>query len=263
VAASTLAGFYLHPGADGSLLPSAAGVFLLAAGSSALNQIQEQKTDALMDRTRNRPVAAGRLHPAAALAIAIALLASGLAALAQTDSLTATVLGAFSALWYNAVYTPLKKRTAFALLPGALCGALPPLVGWTAAGGHPTDPLIVLLAGLFFLWQIPHFWRRSLRWRDDYRRAGLPVASDLFSDRQNRRILSSWIISLGAGALAILLLALPALPARLFAAGALFILCACAGREICRAPFSPARLAFQADLFMALFTLALLTDRIA
>lgn len=263
VAVSTLAGFYLHPGANGSWLPAVAGVYLLAAGCSALNQVQEQKTDALMERTRNRPVAAGRLHPAAALAIAVALLASGLATVAQTGSLTAVLLGAFSALWYNAVYTPLKKRTPFALLPGALCGALPPLVGWTAAGGSPADPLIVLLAGLFFLWQIPHFWRRSLRWRDDYRRAGLPVASDLFSEEQNRRVLGSWIFSLAVGALATLLFALPAPSTRLVVAGAVTVLCACAAREMCRAPFSPSRLALQADLFMAFFTLALLTEKIA
>lgn len=261
VSLSALAGHCLHPAAGKGAFAATLGVLLLAAGSTALNQLQERRTDALMERTRNRPLPAGRMRPATALFLAVALTLAGAGALSLTGSAAATALGAFSVLWYNGVYTPLKKRTPFALLPGALCGALPPTIGWTAAGGSAGDPRIVLLATLFFLWQIPHFWRLALRWRDDYRRAGVPIVCDLFSERQNRRILAAWIGSLAAGAFALLLFTFPGEPVRWLGGAALLALCLGAGREIGRRAFSLPRLALQADLFIPAFTLSLLAGR--
>jgi len=110
-------------------------------------------------------------------------------------------LGLFALIWYNGVYTPLKRRTAFALLPGALCGALPPLMGWAAAGGGFADHRVVLLAGLLVLWQIPHFWLFALRHREDFARAGLPTVFDRLAPAQVGRLARHWILALACATL--------------------------------------------------------------
>jgi heme o synthase len=97
--------------------------------------------------------------------------------------------------WYLAVYTPLKRRTPLALPLGALCGAMPPLIGWCLAGGGPADFRIITLAGLFFIWQIPHFWLLQKRHADDYRRAGIPLSEI----RQG--LFGLWLVALIATAL--------------------------------------------------------------
>ncbi len=194
VALSAWAGYAL---ADGTGLPwkPVLGVFLLAAGCSALNQVQERTTDGLMERTRQRPVASGRMLPRTALAWAALLLAAGLVLTAFSGT-SPLVLGLFAVLWYNGLYTWLKSRSAAAVLPGALCGAIPPLIGWCAAGETLPDYRIILVAGLFFLWQMPHFWLLQTRWRADYRRAGLPTLAARFPETSWRRILILWILSL-------------------------------------------------------------------
>jgi len=201
-ALSALAGYALHPSphapATAALL--LAGVCLLAAGCSALNQVQERDVDARMERTGRRPVACGRLSAQAGLALALALAAGGLLLLAAAGE-TAFLFGAFALLWYNGVYTPLKRRTPFAVLPGALCGALPPLIGWTAAGGEPADFRIVLIAGLIFLWQIPHFWFFALKHREDFQRAGLPTVFTRFTPAQLHRLALAWAFSLACATL--------------------------------------------------------------
>jgi protoheme IX farnesyltransferase len=202
-AASALAGYALHPA---PAWPAAAaglfaGLLLLAAGASALNQVQERTIDARMERTRRRPVASGRLSPRAGLALALLLAASGLALLAAAAGAKVAGMGAFALLWYNGVYTPLKRRTPFALLPGALCGALPPLMGWTAAGGAAGDHRIVLLAGLLVLWQIPHFWLFALKHRADFARAGLPTVFDRLDPAQVGRLTRVWTLALACATL--------------------------------------------------------------
>lgn len=198
VAASALAGFALYPLRGGWIeaIPSVAGVLLLAAGCSALNQWQERESDALMERTRLRPLASQRLSPRAGLAISIALLTLALLLLALATNHTVTGLGLFAILWYNGVYTPLKRHSALALLPGALCGAIAPLIGWSAAGGAPGDYRIVLLAGTLVLWQIPHFWSFACRHRADYLRTGLPSLFTLFNNGQIRRLGVLWSAAL-------------------------------------------------------------------
>lgn len=200
--AAALAGYALHPSPHKPLVAALllAGVCLLAAGCSALNQVQERDVDARMERTRRRPVASGRLSARAGLAIALVLTAGGLLLLAAAGGMVVS-LGAFALFWYNGVYTPLKRLTAFAVLPGALCGALPPLIGWAATGGHPGDYRIVLLAGLLCLWQIPHFWFFALKHQEDFRQSGLPTVFTRFTPAQVHRLALVWVFSLACATL--------------------------------------------------------------
>ena len=145
-----------------------AGVYLLSGGSSALNQYHESATDRLMERTALRPIPSGDISPVAAVATALALMLTGLAALAVFTNITAALLGLFNILLYNFVYTPLKRRTWLALLPGALVGAIPPLIGFTAAGGALFALPAVFLSLFLFLWQFPHFWLLQIEYRNDY-----------------------------------------------------------------------------------------------
>jgi protoheme IX farnesyltransferase len=188
------------------LVYPALGVFLLACGSSALNEVQERRIDARMARTRGRPLPTSRIDPPAALFIAVLLMLLGLTLLASVDRreripIILTLAG-FSVFWYNGVYTYLKRVTVFAVVPGALVGAVPPLIGWAAAGGVITDPLILFVGFFFFLWQIPHFWLLVLRRGGEYEEAGLPSLTRTFSRRQIRRLTFMWILAVaGAGIL--------------------------------------------------------------
>jgi len=200
VAASALAGYVLYPApllaARAALLVT--GVWLLAAGCSALNQVHERKTDALMERTRRRPVACGRLSPLHGTLIASGLLVAGVALLALTGKAAVVGLGLFAIFWYNGLYTGLKRISATAPLPGALCGAVPPLMGWAAAGGELSDYRIVLLAAVLVLWQLPHFWLLAIKYRDDFKKAGFPPLFPALSDAGIRRIVLVWIFATAA-----------------------------------------------------------------
>jgi protoheme IX farnesyltransferase len=171
------------------------GIFLLACGSAALNQYQERKTDGLMSRTSNRPLPANRIQPRTALFIIFVLVAAGILVLYFGTNIQATLLGIFAMIWYNGVYTPLKRKTAFAAVPGALIGAIPPMVGWVAGSGYIFDPQIILIASFFFIWQVPHFWLLLLMSGDDYERAGLPSLTEIFSISQISRITFIWMIA--------------------------------------------------------------------
>jgi protoheme IX farnesyltransferase len=199
-----LGGFFLFPAAEIAPVPLAAvllGVTLLAAAGSAFNQVQEREIDRLMERTRDRPIPCGDLTPTGASAIGAVCLLAGLLALGLGGGLLPVLLGIAALVWYLGVYTPLKRRTPFALAAGGLCGALPPVIGWVSAGGEPTDYRVMLLAGLLYLWQVPHFWLLQHRHAEDYRRAGLP----LFNPRLNGISLFGlwriWIMALVASAL--------------------------------------------------------------
>lgn len=171
-----------------------AGIFLMAAASSALNHWQEKDTDALMDRTKFRPIPSGKIEPAFALYFALFLLLSGSILLLYTTNFTTFLVGFFTFLWYNAVYTPLKRKTAFAIIPGALVGALPPVAGWTAAGGDLLDGRIIMIAAYFFIWQIPHFWLLLMLYGSDYEKGGFPTLNKIFSPEQLKRITFMWLI---------------------------------------------------------------------
>jgi protoheme IX farnesyltransferase len=137
----------------------------------------------------------------------VALLAAG-TVLLGTVSWTAALLGLSAAVVYNGVYTPLKRVTPFAALPGSFIGALPPVVGWVAAGGYLADPTIHVTAFFFFLWQIPHFWLLLLFYERDYSDNGMPSMFDRFDRRQIVKLTVLWI---GAVCVAALLLPLAAL----------------------------------------------------
>ncbi|HEX5133552.1 MAG TPA: protoheme IX farnesyltransferase [Candidatus Krumholzibacteria bacterium] len=192
--ASAVTGFFLAShGVVAGVVPVVLGVFFLASGAGALNQVQEVDLDALMVRTSGRPIPSGRMTRRTGLVVALTLLAIGCACLA--GNVVALALGLCTVFWYNAVYTPLKRVSAFAAIPGGVVGAIPPVIGWVMAGGSATDPRILAVAFFFFVWQVPHFWLLLMRIGDDYARAGLPTLTNLFSRRQLARIIYVWMIA--------------------------------------------------------------------
>ncbi|MDT8392479.1 MAG: protoheme IX farnesyltransferase [Bacteroidales bacterium] len=194
VTLSTLTGYILYSGViDAKALWASLGVFLLASSSSALNQYQERKTDALMTRTRKRPLPSGRLSISQAFSVIILLFVAGSIILYLQTNLLSLGLGMLTFVWYNAFYTPLKYRTVYALLIGSVIGALPPVIGWTAAGGEITATPALYLAFFIYLWQVPHFILLLLMYGDDYRKAGLPVLTTYFSHVGVQRIMFVWI----------------------------------------------------------------------
>ena len=177
VAATTLAGYYLGAGAEGrlaTLVAVVAGTALVSGGSAALNQIFERDADARMRRTMRRPLPDGRLQAAEAAPFAAGLIGVGLAVLALGTNLLAAGVALVTAIAYVFVYTPLKRRTPFAIVIGAVPGALPPMIGWAAARGT-LDPVGWPLFGIVFLWQLPHFLAIAWMYRDDYERGGFPM----------------------------------------------------------------------------------------
>ena len=177
VAATTLAGYYLGAGAEGrlaTLVAVVAGTALVSAGSAALNQILERDADARMRRTMRRPLPDGRLQTTEAVPFAAGLIGAGLAVLALGTNLLAAAVALVTFVSYAFVYTPLKRRTPFAIVIGAVPGALPPMIGWAAARGT-LDPVGWPLFGIVFLWQLPHFLAIAWMYRDDYRRGGFPM----------------------------------------------------------------------------------------
>ncbi|UCD34839.1 MAG: protoheme IX farnesyltransferase [Nitrospiraceae bacterium] len=176
------------------------GVFVLACGASALNQYQERGVDALMKRTGRRPIPSGRIRPLQGLFFSAALLLAGSVILSAASGPVPLLLGIFAVIWYNGIYTWLKPRTAFAAVPGALIGAIPPAMGWTAAGGSFNSRLAALCL-FFFIWQVPHFWLIIMAQGSEYRKAGLASLTGIFSWRQLARITFVWIFAAAAAGL--------------------------------------------------------------
>ena len=152
------------------------GTALVAGGTNALNQIAERDVDALMKRTRNRPLPAGRLDPLAARWFAWSIALLGVTQLLVFVNPATALLAALTLVSYVFAYTPLKRRTSIATLVGAIPGALPIVGGWAAAGA-PIDARAAVLFGILFLWQMPHFLALSWMYRADYERAGLRMLS--------------------------------------------------------------------------------------
>ncbi len=197
VALSALAGYLFGGGLwNARMLLITFSVGLLSAGCSALNQWQEQDLDGTMVRTRTRPLPTGLLAPEWALLLAALALAGGTLLLSLLPDRLPLLLGILAVVWYNAIYTPLKRVTPFAAIPGALCGALPPLIGWTAAGGMLLTQKSLILAGTLFVWQIPHTWLLLCRYRDDLWRSGLPNLFESITTRRLLQINSCWLAAL-------------------------------------------------------------------
>lgn len=180
VVASALAGYVMGSGDTSNvvrLLCTLAGTGLVAGGASAFNQVIERRPDALMRRTRLRPLPDGRLLPRESLVFATLMSVAGLATLAAGANLLSAAVAFATLVTYAVVYTPLKLRSSFATVIGAIPGALPPVIGWAAARGDLSQGAWVLF-GILFLWQLPHFLAIAWIYREDYARAGflmLPV----------------------------------------------------------------------------------------
>jgi len=156
----------------GTLAHAAIGILLVAAGSSAVNQWLERDTDALMRRTHNRSLPAGRLQPAEVFTVGFSWAVLGAVYLAVNVNLLTAALTALTFVLYAWVYTPLKRCTSLCTAVGAIPGAMPPVLGWTASG-QPLDLTAFALFGLLFFWQFPHFLAIAWLHRDDYKAAGL------------------------------------------------------------------------------------------
>ncbi len=179
---TTAMGFYLASTAGIewiSLLHALLGTGLVAGGAAALNHYLEKDFDARMERTASRPIPAGKVAPEVVLLAGGTLTAIGLVYLALQTNLITSVIGAVTLITYVAVYTPLKRVTSLNTLLGSIPGALPPLMGWTAAGGHHASipPEAWSLVAILFFWQLPHFL--SLLWihREEYEKAGFEMIS--------------------------------------------------------------------------------------
>lgn len=204
VAFTTITGYVLANGAfDLGLVLPTIGIFILACGSSALNHYQERDADSKMDRTKNRPIPSGRISPTHALIFSIVLTIIGSYLLYKGSSFLGFQLGLLAMLWYNGIYTPLKRKTAFAVIPGSVIGSLPPLVGWVAGGGLLTDPKALILAFFFFIWQVPHFWLLMLKYGEEYKKAGYPNIVTIYSSQQIKNTTFIWTLSTTIAALMI------------------------------------------------------------
>jgi len=204
---TTAVGFYLgarSPVDYVALFHVVFGTASAAAGAAALNQWWERQTDALMKRTRGRPVPAGRMRPIEALVVGGALSVLGIGYLAIACNALSAVLAAVTIVIYIFAYTPLKRISTFNTLVGAVPGALPPLIGWAAACGT-IDAGAWSLFAIVFLWQLPHFFAIAWMYRDDYARAGFRMISS--DDRSGERSASQSVF------FSILLLVIAGLPA--------------------------------------------------
>jgi len=184
VVASTLVGYAMAPAEPLGLLRVAAlllGTGLVAGGASAFNQVFERDLDALMKRTRTRPLPAQRLQPIEGVLFGSALTIVGLLMIVAASNMIAGAVALATLLSYVAVYTPLKRMTSFGTVIGAIPGALPPIIGWAAVEGSLSVQAWTLF-GIMFLWQLPHFLAIAWMYREDYARAGYPMLPVLEPD---------------------------------------------------------------------------------
>src|SRR5205807_401950 len=214
---TTAVGFYLgseSPVHYVALFHFVVGTAAAAAGAAALNQWWERRVDALMRRTRTRPIPAGRMPPLQALVLGIALSAFGVAYLAIVCNLLSATLTAITIGIYIFAYTPLKRTSTGNTAVGAIPGAIPPMIGWAAARGNIGAGAWSLFA-IVFLWQLPHFFAIAWMYREDYSRAGFRMISS--DDRSGERSASQSVF------FSILLLVIAGLPAFLGIANALYL----------------------------------------
>lgn len=167
-----------------TLLHTVLGSFLVAGGAATLNQVAERDIDEAMQRTQRRPLPSGRVQPWEARVFATLITGLGLTELAVGTNVLAAGVALATLVSYVAVYTPLKRRSPWSTLVGAVPGALPPVIGWAAARGTLGVEAWVLF-GIVFLWQLPHFHALSWMHRDDFRRANLPIMAVI--DKSGRR----------------------------------------------------------------------------
>lgn len=187
--------FIFDPRFTPEILLISTGILMLSIAASVLNQIQEAEIDAKMIRTMNRPIPSGKIRISHATIFFLLNLISGTAILYSAGNFKAAVIGLITIFWYNIVYTYSKRITAFAVVPGAITGALPPLIGWVAAGGGVWDKPIIFLEFLFFTGQIPHFWLMILKYGEEYKNAGMPSLIEIFNPKQINRLTFTWTVT--------------------------------------------------------------------
>jgi len=194
VAGGSLFGAFYHGVADPwRAVVAAAGAFVLCAGCSALNQIQEREFDSHMERTQKRPLVSGALSVSVAWVFALLWLAIGNTLFFLAGGFSLLLFGAAIVVVYNGVYTPLKRVTPMALLAGGFAGAVPPLTGWLAVGGDVLDFRILAVTAVFYLWQVPHFWLLAEKHREDYRRAGFAMLETHISSSVRSSLMVVWV----------------------------------------------------------------------
>jgi protoheme IX farnesyltransferase len=184
VVASTLVGYAMAPGdALGfvGVLGLLLGTGLVAGGASAFNQVMERDLDALMRRTRRRPLPDQRLQPMEGALFATALTLIGVLMIVAVSNVLAGAVALATLVIYAAIYTPLKRRTSFSTVIGAIPGALPPVIGWAAVTNGISAEAWTLFV-IMFLWQLPHFLAIAWMYREDYGRAGYPMLPVLEPD---------------------------------------------------------------------------------
>jgi protoheme IX farnesyltransferase len=169
------------------------GTLLLVGSANTLNQYLEREVDAKMKRTRNRPLPSGRLAPGTALGLGVGQAAIAVPMLTFGANALTGLLGAIALLLYVLAYTPLKQKSLYALHVGAIPGAMPPLLGWTAASGAVT-PAALALFGVVFFWQIPHFLALAIAQREDYAAAGIKVMPVVRGTDHTRRAIVAYLL---------------------------------------------------------------------
>ena len=176
-------------------------VLLVALGVSTLNQVQEYKEDSKMDRTKHRPIASGRMSPKTGMIIAAVLIIASIGLIYDLLGWIGVSLFLFSFVWYNGFYTPLKKKNAFAVVPGALLGVVPPAIGWLTAGHSLVEIEFFSLGLFYFIWQVPHFWLLVMLFYSDYKTGGYPTTMKVFGQMGLRRLTFVWLLfTIQAGA---------------------------------------------------------------
>jgi len=211
VLVSALSGYALAPAGAVARTPFwafALAFWLLAASSAVLNMWMERDTDALMERTRLRPLASGRLRERPAFWLGQSLAVASLLVFAAAGDWLTAGLGLLTWASYLLVYTPLKRRSPLSLLAGAVTGALPPVMGWTAGGGGLDRPALGLFC-LLFVWQVPHFLAIASLYGEQYRAAGIKVLGLVYGEKAAARQalvyavavlpVSLWLHALGLG----------------------------------------------------------------
>lgn len=204
IAISALTGYALKTNLfDGQAWMLMFGVFLMSCSSGTINHLQEYKTDALMPRTKNRPIPSGKISPKGAFWVAFSFFAYGAFILIANFPIIVFLTSLLTLISYNLIYTPLKKVTAFAVVPGSLVGALPPYIGWFAGGGDWMNGDIFWVALFFFIGQIPHFWLLLLMFGKEYELASFPSLHSVFNDNQIKRLSFTWILATIATAIVV------------------------------------------------------------
>jgi heme o synthase len=217
------AGFYMGSMRSGitsihwGLFQTLVGITLVSCGASAMNEVIERKIDAKMIRTAQRPMAAGRIGLLHGLIVGMACFAAGALLLAWFTNVVTVMLTLLTGFTYVAVYTPLKRYTPLATFVGAFPGAMPPLLGWTAARGVIEWPAVSLFA-ILFVWQFPHFMAIAWLYREDYAKAGIRMLPVLQPD--------GWSTASEALIYALLMIPVSAIPFYLHLTGRIYLVAA-------------------------------------